>query len=278
MADTISLPGLGPTKKTTAYALGAGVVILGGITWYRSKNAGAAAVAPAADQTAASDQIDPATGFPFGSAEDTNALAAQQFAPSGGGASSGVDQGTSGSGGAPTGGTFTTNAQWAQAVEDYLANTVGSDPNVVGNALGKYITGQALTVDQVAVVEQAIAFGGYPPVNGPTGYPPSYKTVNEPPPPPPTSGTPKAAGTLHASVPPGGKTTVNLSWSVPQDQNRSATRIYDNIHPNHIAESTGTAITLHNQPVDRRKVTYHIRSVNSAGQIGPPSNYVTIGK
>lgn len=272
MTDTIKLPIFGPTKKNTAYVIGAGVVLVGGIAWYRSR--GTAAAADVGTGEATSD-IDPATGFAYGSAEDANALAGQSASWSGG--SAGGGDGTL-DGGAPTPAAYTTNGQWAQAVEQYLVDETEADPNTVGNALGKYITGQPMSTDQVNIVQQAIAFGGYPPVNGPTGYPPSYRTADEPPPPPATVGTPAAPGSLKAVIAPGTKTTVNLSWSVPTDPNRSGTRAYDNIHPNHIAETTGTAITLYKQPTDKRKVTYHIRSVNSRGQYGPPSNYVTIGK
>jgi hypothetical protein len=70
--------------------------------------------------------------------------------------------------------TYTTNAQWSQAAEAYLTNTVSADPATVAAALGKYITGQPVTEAQVSVIEQAIAFGGQPPVEGPGGYPPSF--------------------------------------------------------------------------------------------------------
>lgn len=171
MAETIKLPGFGPTSKTTVYVLGGGLALLVGIVWYRSKH-----VASAGDTTQTTQaQNDPATGYPYGSPQDAAALAGQAsyVAP------------VPATGGAPTASAFTTNGQWSQAAEEYLVNNTGADANTVGNALGKYITGQALSADQVQIVESAIAFTGYPPVNGPDGHPPSYRTAVAPPTPPP---------------------------------------------------------------------------------------------
>lgn len=108
----------------------------------------------------------------------------------------------------PGPGAFTTNAQWAQAAERYLVEQTGAHAEVVGNALGKYITGQAANEAQVAVIEQAIAFEGYPPVNGPAGYPPNILRAHQPPPPPhPKPG--HAPDNLRAHVT--GRTAV-LTW------------------------------------------------------------------
>lgn len=160
MADTITLPGLGPTKRTTVYLLGGILVLVAGVAWYRSKKQPAASAPP--------------------SSSDSSSSAADQ---TGAGPFDGTGSGASGpnwptSPVQPQG--FTSNAQWAQAVEDYLVNTVhnGSNADVIGAALGKYLTGQPLSSDQVVIVEQAIAFGGYPPVNGPAGHPPAYFTAS----------------------------------------------------------------------------------------------------
>ena len=159
VTDTIKLPGLGPTPKSTALMLGGGVVLVIGVAWYRSKKT----PAPPAPATPATD--------PNATGTDTGAA--------------GTGAGVGGWGGSnwtpttPTPGAYTTNAAWSQAAEDYLVNTVGSHADVVGNALGRYITGRALTSDQVQIIESAIAFVGYPPVNGPTGHPPAYLTVSD---------------------------------------------------------------------------------------------------
>jgi hypothetical protein len=191
MADTVNLFG-SPVKKGYVLAGGAVVVLAVGYGWYRNRQANAAAATsaaggsgtsgidpatgvPYADESGAG--IDPATGYPYGSAQDQEALAQL-------GGGSGF---TGGGGGGPittgTSGGYTTNGQWAQAAESYLVSTVGGDANTVAAALGKYITGQPVTSDQVDVIEQAIAFTGYPPVNGPNGDPPAYTLTQGGPPP-----------------------------------------------------------------------------------------------
>jgi hypothetical protein len=70
----------------------------------------------------------------------------------------------------------TTNAAWAQAAENYLTETGGYDAGTVAAALGIYITGSTLSAAQQAVVEAAIAFEGYPPNPGASGYPPAMHT------------------------------------------------------------------------------------------------------
>jgi hypothetical protein len=204
MTDTINLPGLGKTSKTTAYALGGVVVLVGGIAWYRSRGAASSTSSSAPAQA----DTDPATGYPYGSAEDTAALAQQAQSTSGVGLSDFTGGGGTNTSVSTTTG-YTSNAAWSQAAEDYLVNTVGSHADVVGNALGKYITGQPLTTDQVSVVEQSIAFAGYPPVNGPSGYPPSYRTaVTTPTTPAPVTGAGPVTG-LHAQI---FKEHVTLTW------------------------------------------------------------------
>ncbi|MEU9022343.1 hypothetical protein [Actinomadura sp. NPDC048394] len=211
MADTITIPGLGKTKKSTAYVLGGAAVLVVGVAWYRARNAPAAAPASSGGGAASSgDAIDPATGYVYGSAEDTAALGSQgSYLGAGyyGGNGSNVSTISTTTG-------FTTNAQWSQAAEDYLVNTVGSDANTVGNALGKYITGQPLSADQVTIVNQAIAFTGYPPANGPTGYPPSYRTSNEPPATtPPTTAPPAVTGLKGVAF----SEHVDLTWNAVPD-------------------------------------------------------------
>jgi hypothetical protein len=71
----------------------------------------------------------------------------------------------------------TTNAQWAAAVESSLS-AQGYDSLTVAAALGKYLTGQTCTADQASIIQAAIAFQGYPPQNGPSGYPPNIHTAS----------------------------------------------------------------------------------------------------
>jgi hypothetical protein len=78
-----------------------------------------------------------------------------------------------GYGGGSGGGTNppTTNAQWAAAAEAQLEAS-GYNPTTVAAALGKYLTGGTLTLDQQSIVQAAIAVENYPPVRGANGFPP----------------------------------------------------------------------------------------------------------
>lgn len=181
---------LGSVSKKTALMVGVGGLGVLGIVWYRSKQQASSASSDTSSTD--SSNIDPATGFPYGSPED---VAASQQAQGQSGALGplydpqyygGYGGGYGGGFPGPQGpGTFTSNAAWSQAVEDYLVNTVGESASDVGNALGKYITAQPVTADQEAFINQAIAFAGYPPVPGPNGFPPSIKNAPPVPPPPP---------------------------------------------------------------------------------------------
>lgn len=177
MADTIKIFGSNVPKPVV---IGGGAAILvGGIFYYRKNQANAASKASV--DAAGSSEIDPATGYPYGSAEDAAALAAQGnyqnpiqgaygFAGYGGGAAANFGSGAPGS--------FANNAEWAQFVENYEINNMGADGPSVGNAIGKYISGQPLSTDaMVSIVQSAIAIGGYPPTSGPNGHPPGYVTA-----------------------------------------------------------------------------------------------------
>jgi PASTA domain len=75
---TVKLFGQSVSKKTLMIGglVGAGVL---GYAWYRkSKNSSAAAASTDTSATDSTAGIDPATGYPYGSAEDTEALSAQQ--------------------------------------------------------------------------------------------------------------------------------------------------------------------------------------------------------
>jgi hypothetical protein len=220
MPDTIKVAGK-PMNKTLVYG-GVGVVLVAGIYYYRKNKASAAS---AASVTAAgSTEIDPATGYPYGSAEDAAALSSQsdyQSPTVGGGYGYSGYAGGSGAGafGTSAPGTFISNADWAQYVEGYEVNTMGADAPTVGNVIGKYLTGQPLTSDNmVSIVQSAIAIGGYPPVSGPNGHPPGYVTSTTAPttPPPASTSTPKgfqpagAISNLQATV---SGTTATIRWN-----------------------------------------------------------------
>lgn len=188
MPDTITFAGKKFPKKGAYVAIG-GVVVVGGFVYYRrQQSAAAASTDTTATDVSTADQsnIDPATGFPYGSAEDSAALANFSVGP-------GLPVNTAGGGG--TGGdigpgSFTNNAQWAQAFESQVGST-GNDS--VAAALGKYLTAAPVDASQVQIIQEAIASQGFPPVAGASGFPPSYHT--------------KAAPSPHQPPPPKGKKT-----------------------------------------------------------------------
>jgi hypothetical protein len=219
VADTITIAGK-PVKKATLGIGIAGAAVLGiGVYRYRKQQAAAAAAQAATDATTAagtgagaSDQLDPATGFPYGSVEDASALTAQAGYnyPVSAGSGGGFPGGGGGGGTIATG--FTSNPQWAQAAEDYLVQNTGANPQVVGNALGKYIVGSPVADADHSVINQAIAFEGIPPVPGADGFPPGIRTA-------PAQGTPPPVTRAPAQAPPGLSqtphgTTVNYGWGV----------------------------------------------------------------
>lgn len=190
LEGTVKTPFGNMSKKTVAIVGGGGVLLLG-IVWYRSKKAGASSSSASSTDTTAqsTDQnIDPATGFPYGSPEDVAALQQQQMI--GGGFGPVFGGGTPGGTTGPGPGSFTDNGQWAQYAEDYLVNTVGQPAADVGNALGKYLTAQPVDTTGKGYINEAIAFAGFPPVSGPNGNPPGIVDGpgGPPPPPPPPPG------------------------------------------------------------------------------------------
>ncbi len=176
LEGTVKTP-FGHMQKKTAVLLGGGLTVVAAIAYYRhQKNAQAANAASTASQAttdANAGGIDPATGFPYGSAEDEAALAQQQglnyspFGTLGGGGSTGQFP--------QTGPPFSTNAAWAQFCEQTMGSS-GSD--AIAAALGHYLTGSPLQTGESTIVDQAIAIGGYPPVAGPNGMPPALNTNN----------------------------------------------------------------------------------------------------
>lgn len=201
MADTITLPGGLKVKKKVAIIVGVGGAGIAGYVLYRNSQLKSSGSSTAGYSTA---DVDPQTGYPYGSPEDQAALAALSGGTIGqsntgasfvGGQTIGYDQfgnpiygqggGGGGGGGVGGPGSFTNNAQWTAFCESIMGSS-GADP--IAAALGKYLLGQALSDEQVTVVQQATAIGGFPPVAGADGFPPSYHTSPVPPPPDPGGG------------------------------------------------------------------------------------------
>jgi hypothetical protein len=281
MADTLNVAGMHIPKPVAI--IGGGAIVIGGAVYYRGKKAASDANAAAAT-AGANTGIDPSTGYPYGSAEDASAMAAQGSyinpAQSGVGdpfAIQGFNSYGISSGGPP----FTSNALWSQYVEQWLVGTMNSDPNTVGNAIGKYISGQPLDSGMVAIVQEAIAFAGYPPVSGPGGNPPSYTTATTTTtnPPPTGGGTGSGGGTTsHAPGTPSGlhrtnvtRTSIGINWNAVSGASHYVIRVtYQN---QLIKEQTSNSSTATVSGLSANR-TYgiHVIAVNSANQWSPEAS------
>lgn len=200
LEGTVKTP-IGTFPKKTVVLVGGGIAVLAVIVYFRQKaNATDPSLAGAAE-------INPATGYPFGSAEDAAAMAAQAAYISPGG----VGSGGGGGGGTDVPGRFVSNSAWSQYVLTYMMdNDIISDASVLAGALGKYLAGQPVTPAEAGLISQAIAIADKPPLAGPTGYPPSINTQAVVQPPPPTGGGGGNAPTGEA------RWSVNAGWHVEQ--------------------------------------------------------------
>jgi hypothetical protein len=225
MPDTITLPGVGTQPKKTVYIAVAGVVVLGLVGYYRRKKAAAAAPATTASQ------IDPATGFAYGSAEDAAALSSQaayQTPVGGGGGGLDFSSGTAlTSGGVAVSTTYADNGAWERAAVDFLVGTIGLAPSAVSGALGKYLAGQGVTAAEQDIIHQAIAAIPGPPQAGTNGYPPSIRQVVTS----STGGTPQVADGYYRGNPSGTRYYVqgNKRWRLSSG---TVSRLHDqSYHP-----------------------------------------------
>lgn len=173
LEGTVDLPGMGRQSKKTVILLAAGgAVVVGVAVWrYRQQQSANASTTP---DPGTAETVDPTTGYPYGSADDAAALADQYS----------YDTGTQNIQPASTPPTaYTSNAQWTQAAVTILGNE-GFQPTNVQRALGKYVNGESVEAgsNDQQLIEAAISAVGQPPVPGPSGYPPSIRTVAAPPP------------------------------------------------------------------------------------------------
>jgi hypothetical protein len=189
--QTVTIPG---TKKkipkTYAY-VGAAVVGVLAVIWYRGRNSGGGAagnVTDPAGNVCPASAINPATGFCAGSNDDVAASAGTSgeafgsgggtFGPGlqGGGGIIGYDQngnpvyGNTTGNQVDTGPPFTNNGAWSQYAESVLTTL---NPIQLTDALGAYISGSPVTPAQRVMIEDAISVAGKPPEIGANGFPPS---------------------------------------------------------------------------------------------------------
>lgn len=260
---------LGEVSKKTALIAGGAVVLIGGIVWWRQKQTASTpdASTTSTDGTDLTAEIDPATGYEYGSAEDTAALAAQ------GGSLSSADQiASTASSDTPV--VATNNSQWVQDVLSYMENNgIMSDVSGLSTALGKYVTGAYVTDDDVALIQQAIAVEGQPPVAGANGYPPS---LNRTPPSTSTGGTTTTTPASSVSGTLWRRTTANATSISVQAGGITGAALYE-IFVNGALWSTVTStassfsFTVPNTKPGT-KYTIGIQPVSASGKAGKLTN------
>jgi hypothetical protein len=189
-----------PVSKKTLYI---GLAVVAGVLGYAYYSKRKSAAAGGTGTAAAAGNIDPQTGYPYGSTQDAAAL--QQtgqpgYNTSGYGAGA-IDPNTgipyanevAGLGGGGGGGTTTTTpaqsvtiAQWEQECISNL-EAGGVDQATIANAsagLPRYLAHLSLTPAQATGVQLAVGLTGPPPGGG------SYSIIPAPAPPPPVSKPP----------------------------------------------------------------------------------------
>jgi Fibronectin type III domain len=147
--------------------------------------------------------IDPATGYVYGSTQDTAAAGGGGIGGGGGTTSTDVTSGST------TAGQYTDNNAWGRAAVQYLVG-LGVDPSQANEAVQQFLASQQLTAAQQGDVNLAIqALGAPPNLPGPIGTTPGQIVT-------PVTGN---GTTVYASNPPTGLVatpstgTVALKWN-----------------------------------------------------------------
>lgn len=171
MPDAPAIPKKSTGKKLTTqqkWLLGGGIAaggIVGVIFLRRASSSSSNANNASASGTADSSDIDPATGYPYGSAADDEALEAEYGAY-------GTTEGELGEYD-PLTGTYvgeeattaiSTNAEWTQYALSELEDA-GYNSTTAAAALGAYLGGTPLTTDQYQIVQTALGLAGNPPTS-----------------------------------------------------------------------------------------------------------------
>lgn len=268
MSD-VRVPGLGNVPKPALIAAGAASVGIIAYAWFKHKSTGN----PSADLSTPSDSsstdtsgIDPSTGVPY--ADEYGYMNSGYsfggvFDPSTGSTV------TSGSGGTGVV-TITTNAQWAQAAQSYLASIGGYDATAVAAALGAGLLGHYMTPDQVGIWNAAIAFEGYPPQGSPplNTTPPGGGGSN--PPPPKTGPLPAPTGlrsTAHT------RSTVTLTWNAVAGATHY--RVYRSDVATNIGDSADNVVTVGGLRANT-VYKFHVRALDSQNTLGNSSSTISV--
>ena len=210
MAETAAKPNLDFLKTKLGpfpliVWLGAGLALMLYLQ-HRNKSVAGQGTDPAGN----TGQINPQTGYVYGSPEDKAAQASN----------AGTTTETSSSA-STVAGKYVDNNAWARAAINYLVG-IGIDPSQANEAIQQYLSSQQTTTAQQADVNEAIqALGPPPDLPGPVGTAPGPVVTPppgpKPPPPPPPGGKPPPT---YASNPPHGftvtrrtKTSISLKWN-----------------------------------------------------------------
>lgn len=167
-------------KKKKLALIGGGVVAAGFVYYSYRSNAVSSNAASATDTTSTDGTIPYGSGDPYGSG---------YYADGGYSPTPGSNWPPNPTPPPPPAHVPETNAQWAGQALQFLRSQ-GYNRTTVGAALTKYLAKQGLSANEYVIVEQAIAFIGYPPQNpgepkhaahGGRGNPPPKKHDHVPP-------------------------------------------------------------------------------------------------
>lgn len=224
MADTVHVPGVGPTKKKWVIVGGAATVLIVGVAYMRYRNTSAAAAAvnattPAtgAYSSGSQDQYpadgttgnpsdpystDPQTGITYGDEGNQGGFYTEGYGPSMSGqtpyaADSSYGGYYYGNTNPTTNTTISTNEEWLTQAENDLQG-VGYDQATAAAALSKVLAGLPVTAAQKDIFEQALGIDSNPP----QGYKLPIRLINTPatPPPKPTTTTKGPIPNVHGET------------------------------------------------------------------------------
>lgn len=271
---TVKIPGMGEQKSSTVMIVGGAAVVIIGYYLYRQHQNTVAAASTTDTALTNTTTIDPATGYPYGSAEDTALLNAQQvqgvpgdYYGSGYGGGSG---GGGSTGGGSTANDITSNPQWEQVVLQYVPTHENVSHHLLGIATSRYLTGEDLDADQKRLVEMAIAAEGFPPQAGPNNYPPNIREKAGGGQQEKKLGTPKLRVTHRGTTGPHAKArhTGDLAWS--RDPHATSYTVHE---ASGKVYKTVKGTSVKNAPAGKY---YVIATAGTQYKRSDPSNTVTI--
>jgi hypothetical protein len=182
MPGEINVPVVGKMSKTgVVVTVAAGVAVIGFVWWKKKETKASVAVSA----TTAGGTAGAAAANSYGySSANSNPYGYGVANPYGYGSTYGYSQpAITGGDAADAYGYYAegnpntpqTNAAWTQECVSQLGND-GYDAMTVTAACGIYLTGGNLTAAQASVIQACIGVAGYPPTEGPSGFPPQMHT------------------------------------------------------------------------------------------------------